>query len=254
MGDLSKLGICIPARYQSSRFPGKPLVPIAGTPLILRVLEACQSTGIESWVITDHPEIADLVTKHGGKVLRVDDPVETGSERIACAIERFPEHFAQKKFIFNVQGDEPLLKGGDLLSLADFLPKSNFSAATLVRRRSLEASQADFLSPHTVKVIYRPEQNHCAYFSRAPIPFHQKHPENLSWYQHIGIYLYRKEVLLAMASWPKSRYEQLENLEQLRLLDNQHSIGALETSNVYYGVDTPEDVSVVEKEIYGEAP
>lgn len=240
---MARVVILIPARFASSRFPGKPLAFIAGKSMIQRVFKNCEASGYPTYVVTDHDEIEEHVLSFGGKVLRINDDVPSGSERIALAFER---HLQSEKpdLVINVQGDEPLLKGEILKELVDFHLKSTFDITTLLRPRS--TLEEDFKNPNSVKAVYSMVSNQCLYFSRQSLPFNRDGGRDYSWYQHIGVYSYRPKALCAFVQMPLSKLEDLEKLEQLRALENQMTIGAILTSQKLIGVDTPEDVIKVE--------
>jgi 3-deoxy-manno-octulosonate cytidylyltransferase (CMP-KDO synthetase) len=235
--------ILIPARFASSRFPGKPLAMIAGVSMIQRVYTNCAASGFESAVVTDNDEIEKAVLAFGGKVLRVDDDVPSGSERIALAFERF---YAEKKpdLVINVQGDEPLLDGAILKELVEFHLNSKFDIATLLRER--KSSEEDFKNPNVVKAVYSSTSKECLYFSRQSLPFDRDGGSVYPWYHHIGVYSYRPEALSAFVKLPLGHLENLEKLEQLRALENKMKIGAVLTSQKLIGVDIPEDILKVE--------
>jgi len=149
--------ILIPARFESSRFPGKPLVPLNGRPLIQWVFENCQEIGFRTIVVTDHDLIEKAVLSFNGEVLRVNDAVVSGTERINLAFQRF---LKEKKiqWVLNVQGDEPMLKGSDIKRLLEFHHKNQFDISTLVRKRTdLEG----YHNANLVKAIYSPNSGKC---------------------------------------------------------------------------------------------
>jgi 3-deoxy-manno-octulosonate cytidylyltransferase (CMP-KDO synthetase) len=236
--------ILIPARYASTRFPGKPLALIHQQSMIERVYRNCEASGLKTAVVTDHHLIEDHVKNFGGRVLRVDDDVPSGSERIALAFQRF---FSTENvsLVINVQGDEPLLKGEVLRELADFHLHSEFAIATLLRERL--SSEEDFKNPNVVKAVWSKTSSQCLYFSRQSLPY-DRDPTGKArgWYQHVGVYSYRPEVLLKFVQLPASQLETIEKLEQLRALENGFSIGAILTQQKLIGVDVPEDIKKVE--------
>jgi 3-deoxy-manno-octulosonate cytidylyltransferase (CMP-KDO synthetase) len=235
--------ILIPARFGSSRFPGKPLAQIAGMSMIQRVYANCAASGFESAVVTDNDEIEKAVKAFGGKVVRVDDDVPSGSERIALAYQRF---YADKKpsLVINVQGDEPLLKGDVLKELAQFHLSSQFDMTTLIRER--KNSEEDFKNPNVVKAVWAENSKQCLYFSRQSLPYDRDGGSTYTWYQHIGVYGYKPEALSAFVKLPMAKLENLEKLEQLRALENKMTIGAILTTQKLIGVDVPDDIKKVE--------
>lgn len=241
---MERVVILIPARYSSSRFPGKPLAQISGRSMIQRVYQNCKESGFPTYVVTDHKEIEAHVKNFGGNVLRIDDDVPSGSERIALAYERFLKE-ENPEVIINVQGDEPLLQGKVLKELAAFHLASDFQMATLLRER--KTNDEDFNNPNVVKAIYSPGSRQCLYFSRQSLPFDRDGGKVYSWYQHIGVYSYRPHVLSAFVKLPLSTLEDLEKLEQLRALENRIQIGAILTNQKLIGVDVPADIKKVEE-------
>ncbi len=244
-----KIVILIPSRFASSRFPGKPLHPIAGVSLIQRVYENCVQSGFDVFVVTDDQRIEDHVYAFQGRVLRVDDDVPSGSERIHLAYERHLK-IQNYKLIINVQGDEPLLKGEEIKALAEFHLTSPFDITTMLKRR--HSSEADFTNPNVVKAVWENQTGKCHYFSRSSVP-HGRDGVEHDWFQHIGIYSYRPEALTKFAKAPATALEKLEKLEQLRALGQGLSLGAIETKHTLLGVDTPEDVLKVEGVLNGQS-
>lgn len=240
---MASVVVLIPARFASSRFPGKPLAMIKGVSMIERVYKNCASSGFEVAVVTDHDEIEKAVKAFGGTVARVDDDVPSGSERIALAYERY---YSMKKpdLVINVQGDEPLLKGEILKELADYHLRSDFPMTTLVRERS--SKEEDFKNPNVVKAIWVPASGQCLYFSRSSVPHDRDGGRTFPWYQHVGVYSFRPEALSQFVKLPASKLEDMEKLEQLRALENGFRIGAVLTTQSLIGVDVPEDVKKVE--------
>lgn len=251
-----RIAILIPARFASSRFPGKPLVPLKNRFMIQYVWDNCssliQSTEFqcEVFVVTDDQRIEDAVLGFGGKVLRVDDDVISGSLRIQLAYERF---LANQGFdlIVNVQGDEPLLRADELKQLILKHLGSSFDIMTMVKKQM--SFDEEFQNPNRVKAVVSETTRQCFYFSRQAIPYKRDLPKdpNEYWYLHIGVYSYRPKALIQFAASPETRLENLEKLEQLRALEIGLTIGAMETKSVLIGVDTPEDVKKVEEVLNG---
>lgn len=240
---MARVVILIPARFASSRFPGKPLAMIAGKSMIERVFKNCELSGYPTYVVTDHDGIENHVKEFGGKVFRIDDDVPSGSERIALAFERHLQS-ENPEIVINVQGDEPLLKGDILKKLAEFHLASVFDVTTLLRER--KTSEDDFKNPNVVKAVYSAVSKQCLYFSRQSLPFDRDGGKEYSWYHHIGVYSYRPKALSGFVKMPLSKLEDLEKLEQLRALENKMTIGAILTSQNLIGVDLPEDIKKVE--------
>ncbi|MCK5072595.1 MAG: 3-deoxy-manno-octulosonate cytidylyltransferase [Bacteriovoracaceae bacterium] len=240
--------VLIPARYDSSRFPGKPLAKINDKSMIRMVYENCLGNNdsgpidFEVVVVTDDERIEQHVKSFGGKVVMVYDEVTTGSERIYLAWQRF---FKNKDydFIINVQGDEPLLERSELERMVDFHAASGFDIVTMVSEQ--KGDNERFHDPNNVKAIYQRENGRCHFFSRAAIPFSRDEKIDI-WYLHVGIYSYRLEALRKFNECGHSYYEMLEKLEQLRALENHLTIGAIQARCNLVGVDTPEDIATIE--------
>ena len=248
--------ILIPARFASTRFPGKPLAKILGISMIQRVLENCaQASGggllFDSFVVTDDQKVEDHIKKFSTNVVRVDDDVSSGTQRIELAYQRF---FKNKNYdlVINVQGDEPLLDSQDLVKLASFHLNSSFDVATLVKKQI--GFENDFLDSNKVKVAMSEDNGKAFYFSRASIP-HKRDKTfdtlNDYWFLHIGVYSYRPDALTRFANKSETRLENLEKLEQLRALEIGLSIGALQTDSFVAGVDSPADIKIVEEVLNG---
>jgi 3-deoxy-manno-octulosonate cytidylyltransferase (CMP-KDO synthetase) len=238
------LGI-IPARFASTRFPGKPLHLIAGKPLVQHVIEQCRkSTRLTDVIVaTDDQRIADVTSKFCQTVMtRSDHP--SGTDRIAEAAE----HLAPD-YIVNIQGDEPLISPILIDQVADLLHQFEMSTAA-VPITSPEA----LTNPNVVKVVIN-KSSAALYFSRSPIPHvRDLHPQDIpslllnhTFLHHLGIYGFRASTLKRFVSLPVSKLENLEKLEQLRALENGIQIGVIITTHKSHGVDTPEDVAIVEK-------
>jgi 3-deoxy-manno-octulosonate cytidylyltransferase (CMP-KDO synthetase) len=241
---MASVVVLIPARFASSRFPGKPLALIKNKTMIQRVYENCLDSGFQTYVVTDHQGIEEHVKSFGGKVIRVDDNLPSGSERIALAYERVLKK-ENPDLIMNVQGDEPLLRGKVLKELAEFHSTSKFEIATLLRQRSV--TEEDFQNPNVVKAIYSKINHQCLYFSRQSLPYDRDGGRDYFWFQHIGVYSYKASALSSFVKLPLATLEDLEKLEQLRALENNMTIGAILTDERLIGVDVPEDVKKVEK-------
>ncbi|MBI5920618.1 MAG: 3-deoxy-manno-octulosonate cytidylyltransferase [Betaproteobacteria bacterium] len=245
--------IVIPARYASTRLPGKPLADIAGKPLIVRVVEAargCSNDGI--WVATDHEQIHATVTAHGFQAVltRADHP--SGTDRIAEVAERMG--WEDREIVVNLQGDEPLLEPALVNSVAAAL-RDDASAAIATACHPLE-SPAEFFNPNVVKVVCD-MRGHALYFSRAPIPWDRDAfsvsrevlPHDLPAQRHIGLYAYRVSFLRSYRQLAPTQLERIEALEQLRALGHGYAIRVVPCSQAPApGVDTPEDLERVRRE------
>lgn len=239
---MKKFLVLIPARFGSTRFPGKPLAKINNKPMIQYVVENINKTGFDYAVVTDNDEIENFVKSIDGKVVRVNDDVTTGSERIFLAYDRF---FKGDSFdyIINVQGDEPLLIAEEIKEIADFHGNHEFDICTAVKQRI--STDKDFHNPNLVKCIFSEKTKACLYFSREAIPFNRDNDLH-NWFQHIGIYSYKTDALKKFVSYPESSLENSEKLEQLRALENGLTIGAKQTKINLIGVDTPDDIKKIE--------
>jgi 3-deoxy-manno-octulosonate cytidylyltransferase (CMP-KDO synthetase) len=232
----------IPARYQSTRLPGKPLVDIAGLPMIVRVYDRVRATpGLDAVLVaTDDARVHDAVTQHGGQCVMTSPAHRSGTDRLAEVAGTL-----DSDIIVNVQGDEPLIEPAMIAAaIAPFQSDALLQMSTLCRR--LDEEQ-EFQNPHIVKAVVGLD-GFALYFSRAPVPY-QRATANRgvpdSARKHIGLYVYRRECLLALASLPPSPLEVAESLEQLRALEHGIRIKAVETRYDSIGVDTPDDLERV---------
>lgn len=234
--------IVIPARWGSTRFPGKPLAPIAGVPLIQRVYErASQSTRAAAvYVATDDERIFDHVARSGGKAVRTEGELATGTDRIAAALPLI-ETFENSVFdiVVNVQGDEPLIDISSVDALVERLETTTADIATLA---TPIGSNEEFSSRDVVKVVVDAAGD-AIYFSRAPIGTRDVA------LRHVGVYAYRRAALERFVMLAQAPLEQAESLEQLRALHHGLKITVSRTSRPHLGVDRPEDVARVESEL-----
>lgn len=234
----------IPARYSSSRLPGKPLADIGGKPMIQHVYEkASQSKYIEHLIVaTDDERILDAVENFGGKVVLTPSSLPSGSDRIAYVIKNMKD----VDIVVNIQGDEPFINPV-MIDMAieplGFDPKVNVS--TLAKR----ITKVDELKDNSVVKVVTDMYNDALYFSRSPIPFIRDNGISLEekikkykFLKHIGLYVYRKDALLEFTRLEKGILEDLEKLEQLRFLENKIPIKVVETEYESLSVDTPEDL------------
>ncbi|MCB0356264.1 MAG: 3-deoxy-manno-octulosonate cytidylyltransferase [Bdellovibrionales bacterium] len=235
----------IPARFASTRFPGKPLQPLLEKPLLQWVVEGVKtSKKIEKILVaTDHDEIAALAESLGVEAVMTDSHLPSGSDRVWAAVKSFAADV-----VINIQGDEPLVTGELLDQLVEpFVQDPHLQMATLGR----ELDQNSLESKNSAKIVL--DRDHCAiYFSRFPIPYSRlSSAENCdAALKHLGIYAYRKNFLQLFCSTPLTEIEQCEGLEQLRALYLGAKIKVVKTDHDSWGVDTPEDVEWVEKLIH----
>jgi 3-deoxy-manno-octulosonate cytidylyltransferase (CMP-KDO synthetase) len=236
----------IPARFQSTRFPGKPLATIQGKPMIQWVVERTQKEITDVYVATDHEGIARAVEAFGGKMVMTSPSHPSGTDRCAEAA-RILEKTVDFDVVINVQGDEPFIREEQIRLLKDcFGP--GVQIATLIKAVT---DPAELENPNKPKVVVDKE-NFALYFSRSVIPyFRGKGKESWagshSYWSHIGLYGYRKEVLQEITQLPPGKLEKAESLEQLRWLENGYRIKTAITQNTSYGIDTPEDLEFVLK-------
>lgn len=232
----------IPARYASTRLPGKPLKDIAGKPMVVRVYERASQAGLvnETLVATDDERIKTAVEVAGGKAMLTRADHATGTDRLAEVAEAYPD----VDLIVNVQGDEPLIDPGLIDDLAGlFEGEPELAMATVKTEIEDEAEQKN---PNNVKVVCD-KAGYALYFSRSLMPYPRK--GGCPVYKHIGIYAYRRDFLLHYAKMEPTPLEQAESLEQLRALENGYRIKVVETKAKFVGVDTVEDLERV-NEIY----
>ncbi len=233
--------IIIPARYASTRLPGKPLIEVGGKPIIQWVYEKASASKLAQKVIvaTDDKRIFDTVKNFGGDVVMTRDDHKSGSDRIYEVVQKFPEIAVA----VNVQGDEPLITPESIdKAIESLLSDESADIATLVRKID---SDEEFNNPNVVKAVF--DNNHNAlYFSRSAVPFHRNKGE-IDNYAHIGLYVYKREALEKMTKLPQSSLELAESLEQLRALQNGMKIKIAVVDYKPIGIDTPEDVEEFRK-------
>ena len=233
----------IPARYGSTRLPGKPLLEIAGKPMIQHVVERVRQSAAPQRVIvaTDDDRIVAAVEAFGGEALLTATDHPTGTDRLAEVAAAFPA----VDLVINVQGDEPLIPPQAIDALAAaFVDRPDLQMATLI----CELEDADAQNPAAVKVVASLD-GHALYFSRSLIPYPRNPGSHCRYYKHIGVYAYRRDFLLQYAKLPPTPLEQTESLEQLRALEHGFRIRLIETAFRSIGVDTPEDLQRV-REIF----
>ncbi|MGB0885251.1 MAG: 3-deoxy-manno-octulosonate cytidylyltransferase [Chitinophagales bacterium] len=248
---LKVLGI-IPARFASTRFPGKPLVSIYGKSMIQRVYEqALQSKILHKVIVaTDDDKIFTEVENFGGNVEMTSSKHKNGTERCAEVLSKTNEKF---DVIINIQGDEPFFEPRILEQLSQCFINEKTEIATLIKRIE---SITDLDNQTVVKAVIT-EENQALYFSRFPIPYHrntslENRLKTHKYYKHIGIYAYRPEILQKIVLLKESKLEKAESLEQLRWLENGFNIGVSETEHDSNSVDTPEDLDALMEKFKGD--
>lgn len=231
----------IPARYASTRLPGKPLRDIAGKPMIVRVYErAIRAQRVHEVVVaTDDERIRAAVEEHGGNAVMTRADHATGTDRLAEVAAQRPDC----DLIINVQGDEPLIDPAVIDALV--APFEHDTALMMATAKTEITDAAEMENPNNVKVVADHTGN-ALYFSRARIPYARNAGAKV--YKHIGIYAYRRDFLLAYAKMAQTELECSESLEQLRALENGYRIRVVETDAVFIGVDTEEDLAAVNAE------
>lgn len=251
--------VVIPARYGSTRFPGKPLAPLKGIPVIQHVYQNSRNAqhATDIIVATDDARIRDVVRSFGGTAVMTSPDHASGTDRIAEALHVLGREY---DIIVNVQGDEPLIKPEMIDAVVSVLDDKDAAIGTLVRKIG---NPDEIFDANVVKAVFD-EHGYALYFSRAPVPYHRDAWKNSAagmgaarrdtsvgvvhdCFKHIGIYSYRREALLRLTSLAPSRLEQIEKLEQLRALENGLRIKVRETDFETFGVDTPEDLERIEK-------
>lgn len=243
---MSRTVAIIPARWASSRFPGKPLADIKGKPMIIWTMEQAQQACDTVYVATDDQRIFDTVTQAGGNAVMTAPELRNGTERIAQALEFIEKEQGTFDFCINIQGDEPFIKPEQIQSLNNAIISSKADIATLIKKIDKKEELFDSNKPKvTVAKDFK-----ALYFSRSTIPHIREH-ESESWlanhtfYKHIGIYAFKASVLKEIVKLPEGVLENAEMLEQLRWLENGYSIQTTTTDFQSLSVDTPEDLEIL---------
>ncbi len=238
-----KIIAVIPARYASTRFPAKLMQDLGGKMVITRTYEAALQTQLfdDVFVVTDSELICNEVVSNGGKAIMSVKEHESGSDRIAEAVE----HLAVD-IVVNVQGDEPFIDAASLSKVVEVFrndPEKKIDLTSLMREIT---DEAEINNPNNVKVVV--DQNGMAlYFSRSVIPYPREKNVGVRYFQHIGIYAFRKQALLDFYHLPMKSLEASEKLEQLRYLEFGKRIKMIETKHISFGIDTPEDLEKARK-------
>lgn len=232
----------IPARFASTRFPGKPLVDIQGKPMVQHVYEKAENSGLFEKVIvaTDDERIQKAVIKFAGEVTMTNSNHQSGTDRCGEVVNQLTEEF---DVVINIQGDEPFIHQSQLEQLVELFKSTSAQIGTLKKRLS---KTEEVFNANVVKVVSGIDKR-ALYFSRNPIPF-VRDSEQANWlekqnfFKHLGLYGYRTEVLKNLVKLSPSELEKSESLEQLRWLENGYQIFISETPYESVGIDTPEDL------------
>jgi 3-deoxy-D-manno-octulosonate cytidylyltransferase len=237
----------IPARYSSSRFPGKPLAILGGKPVIEHVYRQVSSVMEDVFVATDDQRIYDAVEAFGGKAIMTRSDHKSGTDRICEALEKVGGSF---DVVINIQGDEPFIQKSQLETVMQCFDDPRTQIATLGKPfESMEAVE----NPNSPKIVLD-NDGYALYFSRSVIPFvrgkeHEEWLSHFPYLKHIGLYAYRTEVLREVSKLPQSTLELAESLEQLRWLQNGYKIKVGLTDVETIGIDTPEDLQRAEEKM-----
>lgn len=250
MPDSEKCSVlgAIPARWGSTRFPGKPLELIAGKPLVQHVWERCSecSSLTDVVVATDDARIFEVVEAFGGKAVMTRDDHPSGTDRMAEVAEAFPDH----DVLINIQGDEPLIDPKLIDQLAEALV-ADANLPMITAANPMASDDPAINDPNVVKVVF--DVNGLAlYFSRSALPFQRNaNVPELTVYRHKGIYGFRRSFLLEFVSWEPSVLERVEGLEQLRAMENGARIRVISTDDESPGIDTPEQAALLNEQLLG---
>jgi 3-deoxy-manno-octulosonate cytidylyltransferase (CMP-KDO synthetase) len=238
----------IPARFASSRFPGKPLAMLGGKTVIQRVYEQVVSVIPDTYVATDDDRIFQAVKAFGGQAVMTASTHQSGTDRIAEAVERIGDAF---DVVVNVQGDEPFIQPSQIRTVCQCFDDQRTQIATLGKPFTKEMGIEALQNPNSPKIVID-IHSYALYFSRSIIPFIRGKeiatwPEQFPFLKHIGLYAYRTEVLKAITLLPQSSLEKAESLEQLRWLQNGYKIKVGLTDVETVGIDTPDDLERAEQ-------
>jgi len=243
MKNTMKFIVIIPARYASTRFPGKPLADMKGKSMIQRVYEQAKKVLEDVWVATDDQRIFDAVELFGGKVVMTSEDHKSGTDRCEEAYSKIGGGF---DVVINVQGDEPFIQPIQIKALMDCFTDNTVELATLVKPFRKEDGFDVLFNPNSPKVIIN-KKKEAVYFSRSVIPYirdvhHSEWLDKYTFYKHIGMYAYRSDILQKITKLQQSGLEKAESLEQLRWIENGYRIKVGFTDCETVGIDTPEDM------------
>jgi 3-deoxy-D-manno-octulosonate cytidylyltransferase len=232
---MTKIGAFIPARYAATRFPAKLMQLLGDKTVIRHTYDNTVATGLfdEVYVVTDSEIIFNEIVNHGGKAIMSQRPHESGSDRIAEAIEK-----VDIDIVVNVQGDEPFVKKEPLQKVIEVFADSSVQVASLMQVLTQPQLIED---PNYVKVAVD-KNNNALFFSRSVIPYPRDKEVAAKYYEHIGVYAFKKQALLNFTNWPMSPLEAAEKIECLRYLENGVSIRMVVTAYMGVEIDTPEDL------------
>lgn len=238
----------IPARYASTRFPGKPLAILGYKPVIQRVYEQAKKVFDNVFVATDDIRIFDVVQSFGGKALMTREDHKSGTDR---CFEAYIKCCYKADVVVNIQGDEPFIQPSQLLTLKNLFDKPDTDIATLVKPLSIDSTFEQLSNPNSPKVVIDDNWN-ALYFSRSVIPYLRGVQERewiskQTYFKHVGLYAFRSEVLESVTKLPQTQLEKAESLEQLRWLSAGYHIKVGVTDVETIGIDTPEDLENAEK-------
>jgi len=238
-----KIIAVIPARYASTRFPAKLMQDLGGKTVILRTYEAAITTKLfdDVFVVTDSDIIFDEIVSNGGKAIKSIKEHESGSDRIAEAVQNL-----DVDIVVNIQGDEPFIDMDPLEKVIQVFKEDTARQVDLASVMREITNEADINNPNNVKVVVA-QNGFALYFSRSVIPYPREKNVGVRYFQHIGIYAFRKQALLDFYSLPMKSLEASEKLEQLRYLEFGKRIKMVETTDVGIGIDTPEDLEKARK-------
>ncbi len=233
----------IPARYGATRFPGKLMADLGGKPVIVRTYEATLATNLFDavYVVTDSVIIKNVIEKHGGNAIMSIKEHECGTDRIAEAVENL-----DIDIVVNVQGDEPFVKKEPLQKVVDVFKGKDASKIDLASLMQEMTDWKDITDPNFVKVIVD-LNNFALYFSRSPIPYPRDKDAGAKYYEHIGVYAFRKQAILDFYNLPMRSLEATEKVECIRFLEYGKNIKMVETDYMGIEIDTPEDLKKAEK-------
>lgn len=227
----------IPARFAATRFPGKLMQKIGDKTIIRMVYDNAVATDLfdQVLVVTDSDEIFNEIKIHGGSVKMSMEEHASGTDRIAETVADI-----DVDIVINIQGDEPFVKKEPLAALIKSFEEKDVLVSSLMQ---VIIKETDFANPNIVKVVCN-KKNDALYFSRSQIPFKRNATSAQAIFKHIGVYAFKKKILLEFTTWPQGILEQAEMLEQLRYLENGVSIRMVETKSTSIGIDTPEDLDL----------